>query len=487
MRFKIFNYIKLIYKNMITTIEQFKLITEDGFDLDKIDNYLSKSKNDAGSKIELNRLFNEIVSLFKSMSWRQIKFVNFNEFYFPILPARISDIIKKMDNLDSAETEKTVGLWYNVNNKTNVAVSIEVVTDYEFNRTHIVEGLSDKLKGLGIGYKIYRSLIEKLKVVTSADDVISFSGEDSAARLWSSIISPKKDELTLELSDDDLHVVFYNTALQERVMVFVKWLSDTEKKDIISKIFKIADNVTDVDDELYDEILDSTQKNNLTNRDSNGKSGKVAKTTLTGVNNIKGINNAPTNTAPPVPKTSTAQVPQYIDDANVFNTNVDAILSTTQLGWNNKQLIGNGNGLIYIFPDKLDILKQTKVHTSCDGVLILDKGDNVSCKVSNSRNSTINITISNTLISNFAMNEQGSGNLFRIQKPTKLSDLLPGNLILNMGQSPKQGLIHIIERTVINKSEGERVYVKYNPSSAVSNKKRSISMNWADAYMLIPV
>lgn len=468
---------------MITTIEKFKLklITEDGFDLDKIDNYLSKSKNDAGPKIELNRLFNEVVSLFKSMIWRQIKFVNFNEFYFPILPARISDIIKKMDILDSAETEKMVGLWYNVNNKTNVAVSIEVVTDYEFNRTHIVEGLPDKLKGLGIGYKIYRSLIEKLKIVTSADDVISFSGEDSAARLWSSIISPKKDELTLELSDDDLHVVFYNTALQERVMVFVKWLSDTEKKDIISKIFKIADAVTDVDDELYDEILDSTQRNNLTNRDSNGKSGKVAKTTLSGVNNIKGIN----NTAPT--KSSSAQVPQYIDDANVFNTNVDAILSTMQLGWNNKKLIANGNGLVYIFPDKLSVLKQTKVHTSCDGVLILDKGDNVSCKVSNSRNSTINIIISNSMIANFSMNEAGSGNLFRIVKPNKLSDLIPGNLILNMGQSSKQGLIHVIERTVINKSEGERVYVKYNPSSAVSNKKRSISMNWADAYMLVPV
>ena len=477
---------------MITTIEKFKFkLNEDGFDLDKIDNYLSKSKNDAGSKIELNRLFNEVVSLFKSMVWRQIKFINFNEFYFPILPARISDIIKKMDSLDSAETERMVGLWYNVNNKTNVAVSIEVVTDYEFNRTHIVEGLSDKLKGLGIGYKIYISLIEKLKIVTSADDVISFSGEDSAARLWSSIISPKKDELTLELSDDDLHVVFFNTALQERVMVFVKWLSVQEKKDIITKLFKIADDVTDVDDELYDEILDDTQKADLTNRDSNGKSGKIAKTNLTGINNIKGINNTP-NTTPSAPvsnSSNNANVPQYIDDANVFNTNVDAILSTSPLGWNNIGLItiGNNKCYVYIYPNKLSVLQQNKVNTSCDGILILDKGDKTSYKISNSRNGNINITISNTLISNFIMEEKGSGNLFEINQPTKLTDLVAGNLILNMGKSTKRGLIHVIERTVINTSEGERVYVKYNPSSIVTNKKRSISMNWQDAYMLIPV
>jgi hypothetical protein len=221
-------------KKIYTSIASF--INEKAIDLDDLPfgSYLRPANTNKLEEKKFSNDVNKLKAMIENLTWHDIDFFtvldmptedeqgnNIHTMDFDvILPDYILEYFENMEKKYSREKMQPF-------KKLNSSVQVE---RHNFNRLHIPAGVAEPLRGLGLGFNIYRAIIEKLKYASSE----RLEASESAKKLWLSIISKKNMVAAGEEIDTDLHVV----AGVDRVMVMIKSLPDNEKKSLFAEWVK---------------------------------------------------------------------------------------------------------------------------------------------------------------------------------------------------------------------------------------------------------
>ena len=272
-------------------MKHIKTISERGLAVDKFpDTYLAQVKKGTQEYKKYSEVAKDIYQMFKDLKWQDIKFETVatprsgsTSKEVPILPAALRRKLLQAYKLDSDSTEKNfkqsgnifAKTWYGDSMARVIHMNIEDVNGTQ--RSHFPDdGIPDSLKGYGLGYKLYRALLDKYKYLTS-----NTAGSKDKDRTWQSLISPKVDKRG-RFTEDDVHSILG----KDYVFAMVKNISDRKKIEIAKKF--INDNVdTDeinnknfgIDDELKD-LLPEDVLVNLDPKKKAEKKKELVKTRL---------------------------------------------------------------------------------------------------------------------------------------------------------------------------------------------------------------
>jgi hypothetical protein len=243
-------------------VKYIKTINERAIDVaDFPDTYLADIKQGTSSFKKFKEVAAEIYQMFKDLKWQDIKFETVGSAEVAILPAALRAKLMKAHRINSAAAEEAFEQSGNAFGKTwngetlrgGNTVHMEVEKN-DGQRSHFPDGgIPDSLKGFNLGYKFYRALLQKYKFLSS-----NTQGTTEKDRVWTSLISPKKDRRG-RLTDDDVHSILG----PDYVFAMVKNIP--EKKKIEHAKAFIQNNVdTDsitkknlgIDDELMEILPD---------------------------------------------------------------------------------------------------------------------------------------------------------------------------------------------------------------------------------------
>lgn len=250
-------------------------LNERALDVEKYpETYLSQTKKGSAEFKKFSEIAAQIYQMFKELKWQDIKFETVSGSRrgstakeVPILPAALRAKIKKAFDIDSEEARKAFRKENRIFAKTwqagdgfDNAIYMEVEDVEGHQRTHFPGGIPDSLRGYKLGYKLYRALLEKYKYLCS-----NTSGTTDKDRVWTSIISPKKDSRG-RLTADDVH----SMLAKDDVFAMVKNISNRKKIEHVGKFLKeigiedydLTKKNLGVDDELM-EILPTNIKDQL--------------------------------------------------------------------------------------------------------------------------------------------------------------------------------------------------------------------------------
>lgn len=213
-------------------------INEKGIDLSDVPgSYITPSRELAIAARPYYQKVKEIKEMFRSMRWQDIQFYVSGTYHWPVLPAdikreiteanRLYNEIKtalssRFDNsISGAFKETNFGNWAtSTRSRGSGSVKFELTSNH---RSHMPGGIPNGLKGLGIGYKLYRALIEKAKFVWSGT-----SASASARRAWQSVLANKPDP-------DDVHAI----VAREHVCAIIKNQPDSRKISQVNSFLNV--------------------------------------------------------------------------------------------------------------------------------------------------------------------------------------------------------------------------------------------------------
>ena len=132
--------------------------------------------------VELTRAFKNIVRTDITM-----ENPNNSRKYYPKLPAPIVALLREVKQLDEARTKNDFGRWRDIYPTSNDAIYFETNGPDSFQRSHFPnDGIPPALRGTGLGYKLYRTLLKYAGYISS-----NSSGSSEKDKAWGSMLDYK--------------------------------------------------------------------------------------------------------------------------------------------------------------------------------------------------------------------------------------------------------------------------------------------------------
>ena len=131
----------------------------------------------------------ELTRAFKNVVRTDITMENPNNTrnYYPKLPAQIVALIKEAKQLDEARTKNDFGRWRDIYPTNNDAIHFKTEGPDSFQRSHFPnDGIPPAIRGTGLGYKLYRTLLKYAGYISS-----NSSGSSEKDKAWGSMLDYK--------------------------------------------------------------------------------------------------------------------------------------------------------------------------------------------------------------------------------------------------------------------------------------------------------
>ena len=192
------------------------------------DTYLAKAKDRGAKARELEPIIKRFHEGLRNLRWQQIDWVQRGSSYYPILPDALLQIVQEAKALVSRQSdsfingivESNFGKWATQSDQSSDYIHMEVDSGQ---RSHFPGGgIPRSIRNVGLGYKLYRALLQKKTWLRS-----NTAGTLEKDNAWASLISPKVDEAG-NLTEDDVHAILG----QSEVMAMIKSLPDDRKIEI---------------------------------------------------------------------------------------------------------------------------------------------------------------------------------------------------------------------------------------------------------------
>jgi hypothetical protein len=231
--------------------------------------------------VELTRAFKNIVRTDITM-----ENPNNSRKYYPKLPAPIVALLREVKQLDEARTKNDFGRWRDIYPTNNDAIYFETNGPDAFQRSHFPnDGIPPALRGTGLGYKLYRTLLKYAGYISS-----NSSGSSEKDKAWGSMLDYKANPDGTPSVDDALAVIGPANWL-----AMDKGLPTAEKIDVASRfitdsigIRNTQPNKFDIDDELLEILPDSLlTKLDDTYLTSLAADGRISNARLTAINSVR--------------------------------------------------------------------------------------------------------------------------------------------------------------------------------------------------------
>lgn len=171
-----------------------------------------------------------------------------SRYYYPRFPQAIVQLLQEAKQIDERKMREDFGRWRDVYPDDSGAVHFATDSPADFQRSHFPDGgIQPSLRGIGLGYKLYRSLLKTAGYISS-----NSAGTREKDKTWGSLLSYKQNP-DGSPSVDDAHAIigsgswmaidkgFAQSSKLSRAMDFI------EQKIVFSNT---EPNKFDVDDEL---------------------------------------------------------------------------------------------------------------------------------------------------------------------------------------------------------------------------------------------
>jgi len=202
--------------------------------------------------------------------------------YYPRFPQPIVDLLKELKQIDEGRMKEDFGKWRDVY-PSGTAVYLRTEEPSSFQRSHFPnDGIRPALRGTGLGYKLYRTLLKYAGYISS-----NSSGTTEKDKAWGSLLDYKANPDGTPSVDDALAIIGPGSW-----MAMDKGISTQSKIDVAERFIErqIGFNNTkpdrfDIDDELLSILPDTF----LTKLDdeylaSLGRDGRISNERFSSIN-----------------------------------------------------------------------------------------------------------------------------------------------------------------------------------------------------------
>lgn len=120
---------------------------------------------------KLKLLRQEILNLIKNLNWQELNFreETYNEYYL-VFPKKIQNLMLQYKNMyEKINFERTSKELDNFNDDISDVDNVYIGID-SLHRTHFPDGLPNSFKGLNLGFKLYRKLLDVVEYIHSTHD-----------------------------------------------------------------------------------------------------------------------------------------------------------------------------------------------------------------------------------------------------------------------------------------------------------------------------
>lgn len=193
---------------------------------------------------------------------------NSSNYYNPVLPTNIVDLMKKVYEINPSKAHTNVGRWLDLDpGNYNSTIYLKINDASSYQRSHFPnDGIPTALRGIGLGGKLYRALVKKVGYISSTDR----DGTAEKDYAWASILEFKGNPDGTP-SSEDVHGI----SGEHNWMAIDRDFPEDEKLAIAKKFIvnKIQFENTqaekfDIDDELIsllsNEFLSNLDRTYLT-------------------------------------------------------------------------------------------------------------------------------------------------------------------------------------------------------------------------------
>jgi hypothetical protein len=175
--------------------------------------------------------YKECMQMFKELRWQDITWIEGTgsgfKTVFPLLPNSIREKIHQLYRANASKTKEdfcrgslSFAKTIRPNEDPTTSNAIHMQVEGSQQRSHFPNnGIPPSLLGVNLGYKLYRSLLEKFHYLTS-----NTGGTVSKDMVWQSLVSQKLDA-SGNPTADDVHAIVASTA----VFAMIKNIPDAEK------------------------------------------------------------------------------------------------------------------------------------------------------------------------------------------------------------------------------------------------------------------
>ncbi len=230
----------------------------------------------------------ELTRAFKNVVRTDITMENPNNTrnYYPKLPAQIVALIKEAKQLDEARTKNDFGRWRDIYPTNNDAIHFKTEGPDSFQRSHFPnDGIPPAIRGTGLGYKLYRTLLKYAGYISS-----NSSGSSEKDKAWGSMLDYKANPDGTPSVDDALAIIGAANWLamdkgvptSEKINVATRFITDS------IGVRNTQPNKFDIDDELLEILPDSLlTKLDDTYLTSLAADGRISNARLTAINSVR--------------------------------------------------------------------------------------------------------------------------------------------------------------------------------------------------------
>lgn len=123
--------------------------------------------------------------------------------YFPRFPENVVALMRELKSLDEGRMRSDFGKWRDVYPSSNDAVYFNTDSPDSFQRSHFPNGgIQPNLRGINLGYKLYRALLRKTGYLSS-----NSAGTREKDKVWASMLSHKQNPDGTPSVDDAYAVI----------------------------------------------------------------------------------------------------------------------------------------------------------------------------------------------------------------------------------------------------------------------------------------
>jgi hypothetical protein len=175
--------------------------------------------------------------------------------YYPRFPMEIVELMRELKAIDQSRFRSEFGKWRDVYESDSEAIYFKTESPSDFQRSHFPNGgIPPSLRGLGLGYKLYRTLLKFAGYISS-----NTSGTEEKDKAWGSMLTYKSNPDGTP-SEDDAHAVIG----PNNWLAIDKGLSLNSKLEVAQRFIRDVIGLSstredrfDIDDELLNLLPDT--------------------------------------------------------------------------------------------------------------------------------------------------------------------------------------------------------------------------------------
>jgi hypothetical protein len=125
-----------------------------------------------------------------------------SRYYYPRFPREIVALLEEIKRINESRMKSDFGSWRDVYPTSSGAIHFATDSPSDFQRSHFPDGgIPASLRGIGLGYKLYRALLKTTGYISSNP-----SGTREKDKAWGSLLSYKQNP-DGSPSEDDAHAI----------------------------------------------------------------------------------------------------------------------------------------------------------------------------------------------------------------------------------------------------------------------------------------